>query len=366
MRLVAFLIALALTLPAFAQEAEKEIQVLYKAKKWTEVLKRADAGPATPETEFWAARALRNLKRAEAARERYLKLVREHPDHARAADASIEGALMLVSHLNQVAHDKASRKLAVQAARELEVVAARPELPPASVARASYIAGNTWRMAERDELAEAAYERTRAGGDASYAAKAMEKQAELAFRRLDVERAGALWLKCSQEHGKSSAGRAALRALTRHAVVGKPAPDFEVELWAKGGAVKHEDLLGHVTLVFAFAVWCPHCQRELPHAADLLEDYGKRGLKLVGITKNGSQQTTAEVFPFIEDPQYRVSYPVAIDLETRTTDAWALTGLPSAALVDRQGIVRWVGHPNFLSRESIERLLDEPRPKAKG
>ena len=77
-------------------------------------------------------------------------------------------------------------------------------------------------MAERDQLAEAAYEHARATANANYAVKAMEKQAELAFRRLDTERAGTLWRECSKKFPKSSAGRNSTRALTRHALVGKP------------------------------------------------------------------------------------------------------------------------------------------------
>ena len=357
------LLALTLAIPVIAQDADQQMQALYKAKKWAQVLAMADAGPATVESEFLAARALRNMKRSEAARERYLKLVREHPDHARAVDSRIEAALMLISDLDQVAHGKAERKLAVRAARELEAVAAQEGLAPTNVARASYVGGNTWRIAERDEEAEAAYERARATGNASYMPKAIEKQAELAFRRLDAEKAAALWHECLEKHVRSRSARAARTGLERHAVIGKPAPDFEVELWAQGKPITRESLTGKVTLVVAFAVWCPHCRRELPHAAELVDDYGERGLQIVGITKNGSKQTTAEVFPFIEDPQYKMNYPVAIDLETRTTDAWSLKGLPSAALVDRAGIVRWVGHPNYLSSASIERLLDEPPPK---
>jgi peroxiredoxin len=362
-RLIVSLLALALASPVLAQDAEKEIQALYKAKKWAQALERADAGPATPETEFWAARALRNLKRSEAARERYLKLAAAHPGHERASDASIEAALMLVVDLDQVAHDKAERKLAVQAARELETVAATRGLEASKVARAAYIAGNTWRIAERDKLAEEAYLRAQATGDAGYAAKALDKRAELAYRGLEPQRAEALWRECIEKHGKTSSGRASQRALTRLAVTGKPAPDFEVELWAQGEAVGRDDMSGRVTLVFAFAVWCPHCKRELPHAADLIDDYSKRGFQVVALTRNGSKQSTADVFPFVADEQYRMDYPVAIDLETRTTDAWSLTGLPSAALVDREGIVRWVGHPNFLSRASIETLLDEKPAK---
>ena len=59
-RLILSLFALALAGPVLAQGAEQVVQALYKAKKWSEALARADAGPATGETEFWAARCLRN------------------------------------------------------------------------------------------------------------------------------------------------------------------------------------------------------------------------------------------------------------------------------------------------------------------
>jgi peroxiredoxin len=274
---------------------------------------------------------------------------------------------MLVAPLEQVAHSPEDRALAARAAREIEAVAAAPAADAVTLARASYLAGNTWRIAEEDEAARKAYVRARSAGDPDYAAKALEKQAELAFRRLALDEAGKLLRECASQHARTASGRRAGRALSRLAVVGKPAPDFETELWAKGPPVGRDDLLGKVTLVFAFAVWCPHCKRELPHAADLLDRYRGRGLQVVGLTDNTRTQKTADVFPFVEDARYRMSYPVAVDLEGRTTTALSLSGLPSAALpsaalIDRSGTVRWVGHPNYLTEETIERLLGEEAP----
>ena len=359
MRSFVVLLALAsLASPAAAQSLEE----VYKTKKWAEVLRLADEREPTAENDFWAARALRNMNRHEEARERYLRAVRRDPNHA---DAAIEAALMLIAPLEQVAHDDAERELAVRAARELEEVATKHAADPANLARASYIAGNTWAIAERDGLAAAAYERAIASGDSKYASKALERKAELVFRSLDAEEAERIWRRVIAEHANSSAARSAGRALQRVALVGKPAPKLEVELWAKGPPFAAEDFQGKVTLVYAFAVWCPHCKRELPHAAKLLDHYRERGFQVVGLTANKRTQTTGDVFPFVADPHYRMDYPVAVDQEERTTTAFQLTGLPSAALVDRKGLVRWVGHPNNLTEAAVQALLAEGAP-AKG
>lgn len=362
--LLALIAALLLAPPSPAAEADlAQLEALYEGRKWAEVVRLADERGPSPESDFLAARALRNMKRHEEARERYQRVLRADPRHA---DAAIEAALMLVMPLQQVAHDDAERALAVRAAQELEAVVLKHAGDPAAVARAAYIAGNTWAIAERDGLAAAAYEKAIATGDSNYRPKSLEKQAELSLRGLDSARAEALWKKVIEEHGRSSAARSAQKGLQRMAVIGKPAPELEVELWARGPALPQEALTGKVTLIYAFAVWCPHCKREMPHAAVLLDRHGDRGFQVLGLTANTKSQTTGDVFPFVEDPQYGIDYPVAVDLEENTTTAYQLTGLPSAALVDRAGVVRWVGHPNHLTEAAIRTLLAEPAPAPAG
>jgi hypothetical protein len=68
------------------------------------------------------------------------------------------------------------------------------------------------------------------------------------------------------------------------AIIGKPAPDIQVETWVQGEAVNFSSLHGRVVLVEVFQVNCPGCfVHALPQVLHLHQSYHGKGLTVIGL-----------------------------------------------------------------------------------
>ena len=72
--------------------------------------------------------------------------------------------------------------------------------------------------------------------------------------------------------------------MNTEAVIGKPAPELQVETWVQGDPVNIGTLAGRVVLVEVFQVNCPGCfVHALPGVAHLHKAYHEQGLTVIGL-----------------------------------------------------------------------------------
>ena len=72
--------------------------------------------------------------------------------------------------------------------------------------------------------------------------------------------------------------------MSTRAIIGKPAPDIEVDQWVQGGPVNFSTLADHVVLIEVFQVNCPGCfVHALPEVLRLYERYHTEGLAVIGL-----------------------------------------------------------------------------------
>ena len=77
-----------------------------------------------------------------------------------------------------------------------------------------------------------------------------------------------------------------VRDMQRAQLVGKAAPDFEIKKASGVYASRLAALKGQVVLLDFWATWCGPCMASLPHLQELHERFGKRGLRVVGVTSD--------------------------------------------------------------------------------
>jgi thiol-disulfide isomerase/thioredoxin len=110
-----------------------------------------------------------------------------------------------------------------------------------------------------------------------------------------------------------------------------------------------EALRGKVVLIDFWATWCGPCVASIPHLSRLHEQYGSKGLVVIGHTDGSSKNVDG----FIK--KRKIGYIVSQG--DTLGDAYDVTGIPHVVLVDVTGRIAWRGHPAELKDEVIVGLL---------
>ena len=92
------------------------------------------------------------------------------------------------------------------------------------------------------------------------------------------------------------------------------------------------------TVVNMWASWCTPCREEMPALQRFASAHP--GVRVVGVAVN-DQADDARAFA----KEVGVHFPLAFDADGRVADAYAVSGLPTTVLLDRQGRVAatWPG-----------------------
>ena len=155
---------------------------------------------------------------------------------------------------------------------------------------------------------------------------------------------------------------------TQMALIGETAPKVSVKTWINGGPVTLEDLRGRVTLLEFWATWCKPCQEMFPKLKQLHERAATRGLEIIAITRHylaygGTEGAMQEELQLMGRTvtEHGVRFPVGVAEDERLQVIYGANGLPTAVLIDRQGVVRYAG-PGGEDRgfdEILEKCLSE-------
>jgi thiol-disulfide isomerase/thioredoxin len=137
----------------------------------------------------------------------------------------------------------------------------------------------------------------------------------------------------------------------RGPTVGQPIADYGATT-LEGDSVSLASLRGDVVLLNLWATWCVPCRTETPYLQSISEEYGPRGLEVVGVSQDVGD-VRDDIAMFVEE--YGVTYTILHDPRMRGLDLYRVFGMPGSFLIDREGILRWrqygpilEGDPTFL------------------
>ena len=122
--------------------------------------------------------------------------------------------------------------------------------------------------------------------------------------------------------------------LSEKATVGLTAPDFTlVDL--QGKTWKLSDLRGQVVLVNFWATWCPPCLEEMPSMEKLYRSMSPDSFKMVATLYKDEPEAAQRL---VSSKGY--TFPVLLDPDEKTGQAYGLTGVPETFIIDRIGVLR--------------------------
>ncbi len=136
------------------------------------------------------------------------------------------------------------------------------------------------------------------------------------------------------------------------------APKIVVEKWLS----EEPDMKGKFVLLEFWGVNCNPCRQAIPHLNELHKTL-KKELAIVSLCYDTEEKIAGMKVPVQKDGQVVawekpvINYPIAIDTKKVMNKAFQLKFVPYAVIIDPEGIVRWEGSPNELTKDIINDLI---------
>ncbi len=129
-------------------------------------------------------------------------------------------------------------------------------------------------------------------------------------------------------------GSTARPTLAADTLINKTAPEF-VRTTLDRRKLDLNAYRGKVVLLNFWATWCAPCQLEMPRFVAWQNQYGPRGLQIIGISMDDDPALVRSVYS-----KLHLSYPVAMGDAPLGELYGGVLGLPVTFLIDRNGEVR--------------------------
>src|SRR5262249_12272986 len=142
-------------------------------------------------------------------------------------------------------------------------------------------------------------------------------------------------------------------------MVGKPAPDFELDLLG-GKSFRLSKARGKVVILDFWATWCGPCVSAMPQVERVAREFRDRDVQLVAVNL---QETEKQITSMLE--RHKLDVTVALDRDGDVALKYAASAIPQTVIIDREGNVSRLfvgGGPQLEGqlREAVEALM----PKA--
>jgi peroxiredoxin len=142
--------------------------------------------------------------------------------------------------------------------------------------------------------------------------------------------------------------------MARTALEGKVAPDFIPTVVAGPKVARLSSLRGQVVLIDFFGTWCGPCREAMPLLARINDEDARRGLRILGISREDPEVVTGAA------ERFGLHYPLIVDADGSISDKYQVYGLPTAVVIDRRGVIRRVSVADVApALEVVQALLRE-------
>lgn len=140
----------------------------------------------------------------------------------------------------------------------------------------------------------------------------------------------------------------------RHPLAGFPAPDFRAPSASSSEVVTvpgaPETTI--VTVVDFWASWCEACVVAMPALERLYRRNRDRGVDVVGVSVDEEPRDAIGTVM-----AYQTTFPVVLDPHGRLQNAYWVSKIPTTFVIDRSGLIRWVGRDPAQMEQAVDKLV---------
>ena len=116
--------------------------------------------------------------------------------------------------------------------------------------------------------------------------------------------------------------------------VGKPFKDFQAEYDGKVSKLSDYVGKGNPVLLDFWASWCGPCREETPYIIAAYEEFGPKGLVVVGIPTNDKPQDTLNAME-----ELGITYPQMMNAQMAGANAYGVKYIPTLVLISGDGTI---------------------------